>query len=110
MVRAVVLAIVAVIPSLGQRVALLAADATPADPLGLLTSIGVGGLLAAVVYLWQRDTAKQRDKAMDQLAASTSVTRDLQHAVEQSTDAQRAATAAVTEMTEMLKYRWPREP
>lgn len=110
MVRVAVLTLVAVVPGAGQRAVLYAADAAPADPLGLLTSIGVGGLLAAVVYLWQRDTAKQRDKAMDQLAVVTTVMPALQHAVEQSTEAQKAATVAVNEMTQWMKYRGPRDP
>jgi hypothetical protein len=109
-VRAAILTLVAVVPTVGQQLTLFAADATPADPLGLLTSIGVGGLLAAVVYLWQRDTAKQRDKATDQLTMSIPVIQGLQHAVEQGTEATKASTAAMTEMTELMKYRWPREP
>lgn len=109
MFRVAVLALVTAGPAAVQRVVLFAADAAPADPVGLLTSIGVGGLIAIVVYLWQRDTAKQRDKAMDQLAESILVGRDLRAAVEQGTEATKAATKAMTEMTEMLHWRWPKD-
>lgn len=104
MVRVLVLALVAVVPAVGQRVAVYTADATSGDPLGLLTSIGVGGLLAAVVYLWQRDTAKQRDKATDQVAETIPLIQALQQVVQQNTEAQKAATDSVNEMIEMLRY------
>lgn len=118
MVRVTVLALVAIFPAITRRL-VFAVDAAgdPSNPFGLLTSLGAGGFLASVVYLWQRYTAKlleeertERIKATDQLAVSIGATRELQHAVEQGTEAQKAQTAAVAEMTQMLKYRWPREP
>ena len=94
--------------TLSTRVVLLAAETATTDPLGLLTLIGVGGLLAAVVYLWQRDTAKQRDKAMDQLAELVVAIRDVNSSVKESTEAHKASREAYEELTEMMFPRGPK--
>lgn len=98
MIRTVALALAAAIDvHVGRFFAQAAAPST--DPIELLKSLGVGALVAVPVYLWQRDTAKQRDKAMDQLAAQT-------EAIRQNTEAQRAVAAAVNDIT---RRSWDRE-
>lgn len=107
MVRVTVLALVAIFPAIGQRIGVYVADTTttPTDPIGLLTSLGVGGLVALPVYLWQRDTAKSRDKAQDTVVDLTAAIGGLQKAIEQSTEAQKAGTVAVNEMSRWLRER-----
>lgn len=101
MVRSAMVALIVIYPTVGRFLADVA-DPTASDPLSLLKSLGVGGILVLPFYLWQRDTAKQRDKAMDQLEAQTA-------AVRESTQAQRAVAAAVEKLSDRLQGRWDRE-
>jgi hypothetical protein len=89
--------------------ALLSTDVASGDPISLFTSLGIGGIIAAVTYMWQRDTAKQRDKAMDLLTALSEGIRDIRTSVDKSTEAHREGTAATREMLQVLESLPPRE-
>jgi hypothetical protein len=105
--RVAFFAVVAFIPAAVQQVTVWAADVAPGDPTSFLPSLGIGGAVAAVLYLWQRDTAKQRDRALDQVAELIPAMRDLRTVVEASVAATKASTDAMEEMTKMMEYRWP---
>jgi hypothetical protein len=89
--------------------ALLAADVSSGDPLSLFTSIGVGGLIAAMTYLWQRDTASARDKALDIAANLADNIKDFTFAVERSTKAQEEGTEVARKMLNVLENMPPRD-
>jgi hypothetical protein len=95
-------------------VARLFAQVTPSsDPFSFFTSLGVGGGFALIVWLWQRDTAKQRDHAMqlltDYLADHTEALREIRTAIDLSTDAHEKGTNAAEAMIDTLKGMPPRE-
>jgi threonine dehydratase len=79
------------------------AQVSGADPFSLFTSIGVGGLIAGVTYLWQRDTAKQRDRALDVVSTLTSGMLEIRQAIDKSNEAHLASSTAMREMTSALK-------
>lgn len=72
------------------------------DPLSFFTSLGVGGMVAVVMYLWQRDTAKQRDRAVELLEERTETLNHILTAIESSTQAHKDGTAAARAMTDLL--------
>lgn len=84
------------------------ADAPPTDPITLFFQLGISGVVAVVVWLWQRDTARQRDRLASQLEAMIAAYGELKAASVASAEAARASAAASNEMTRMLEYRWPR--
>jgi hypothetical protein len=102
-------------PAAAERLWLFADSVgNPTDPTSFLPSLGIGGLVAGVLYLWMRDVSKrltdqrddviqQRDRLMDQLS-------DLLPALRESTAAHNASTRATEEMTELMRYRWPDPP
>jgi hypothetical protein len=76
---------------------------TTADPLTLFTSLGVAGLISLVVYLWQRDTAAQRDRLQKSYEDLTPVLAEVRDAIRESNevhkvsaDAHRASAAALS--------------
>jgi threonine dehydratase len=79
------------------------AQAVGGDPLSLFASIGVGGLVAGITYLWQKDTAKQRDRALDVVQTLTSGMLEIRQAIDKSNEAHLASSAAMREMTSALK-------
>lgn len=110
MIRTVALAMfVAIDATFGRIVAQAAGAGGPTDPIQILTSLGVGGIVAMPVYLWQRFTASLLAKAMATIERQAETSSQLVHAIEQNTEAQRAATTAATEMNRLVEYRWPRE-
>lgn len=72
------------------------------DPVSLFTSLGVGGVVAIVLYLWQRDTAKQRDRAVTVVEQLAPLIAEVRTAVQLSNDAHRASAAAAHAMSESL--------
>ena len=95
------LKLIAVVPLAGGLVAQAAGGTDPA--LGLFTSLGVSGAVAVVLYLWQRDTAKQRDKAMESLATLQPLMVEIQHALNKSNEAHVAGTEATKAITAALR-------
>jgi hypothetical protein len=87
----------------------LVAETTPADPLSLFTSLGVAGLVAVTMFLWQRDTAKQRDAAMKLNSEFAEGLRELKAATDRSTDAHKASADAVAAMTQAMRGMPPQE-
>lgn len=86
------------------------AQVTPSvDPIQTFTSLGIGGSLAIVVYFWQRDTAKQRDKAMDALAEATKGLEAVKQSVDKAADVHQRGSEVTSEMIDLLKSMPPRE-
>lgn len=83
--------------------------APTSDPATTFTSLGAAGLVAVAIYFWQRDTAKQRDKAMDVLATLSNGLNDLRQSVEKSNEAHLASAKATQEMTRALEKVPPSE-
>lgn len=57
-------------------------------------SLGIAGIVALVVYLWQRDTAKQRDRLQQSYEALTPVLTEVLGAIKQSNEAHKDSAAA----------------
>lgn len=100
------LILVAVLTAVGRVTAQVAPSS---DPLNFLASLGVSGLISVVVYLWQRDTAKQRDTAMALASSQTEALREIKTAIELSTEAHERGTDAARAMTDTLQGMPPRE-
>jgi threonine dehydratase len=79
------------------------AQTVSGDPFTLFSSIGVGGLIAGIVLLWQKDTAKQRDKALDVVATLTSGMLEIRQAIDKSNESHVMSSQAMREMTAALK-------
>lgn len=80
----------------------LIAQAVPNDPTSNFLSLGVAGLLATMAMLWQRDTAKQRDRALDTLAQTQPLLEQIKEALVQSTEAHRAGIEASREASRAI--------
>lgn len=89
--------------------AALAAEVSSGDPLSLFTSIGIGGLIAAVTYMWQRETASSRDKALDIAASLTDSLKDIKFAIERGNDVQEEGTEVEKKMLAVLENMPPRD-
>jgi Tfp pilus assembly protein PilN len=100
------IAVVAIAAGVTARVIGQLAPST-SDPFGLVSQLGIAGLIGVVLWLWQRDTAKSRDKAVDQLTQQIAGLNELKSAVDRSTEAHKAATQAMSQMIELLKERPP---
>lgn len=107
MLRVAFLAVVAVIPAAVQQVTLWAADVAPADPTSFLPSLGIGGAVAGLLYLWLRSEQKRGDRLEARLTEAIPAMQRLSVVVEASVDATKASTEAMVEMTKMMEYRWP---
>ncbi len=84
------------------------AQATPGggggdDPIGLITNLGVAGLVGIVAYMWQRDTAKQRDKAMETLTSYQPILSNVDHALTESSRANAASAAALERTADVVQ-------
>ena len=88
--------------ALNQFTPLLAQTVDSPDPASLFTSLGVGGVVAVVLYLWQRDTAKQRDRAVQIVEQLAPLIADVRNAVQISNEAHKAAAHAAQSMSEAL--------
>lgn len=64
------------------------------DPVSWFTSLGVAGIVAFVVWMWQRDTAKQRDRAQKSWEELNPVLSSVLEAIRQSTEAHKASIEA----------------
>ena len=82
---------------------------TSGDPLQTFTSLGIGGSLAIVVYFWQRDTAKQRDKAMDALAEATKGLEQVKQSVDRAAAVHERGSEVTSQMVDLMKGMPPRE-
>jgi type II secretory pathway pseudopilin PulG len=80
---------------------------SPTDPLTLFFQLGISGAVALVFFFWQRDTAKQRDKAIEQLSQFTIALQEMRESVNRSTAAHEAAATAMSQMTGVLRERPP---
>jgi threonine dehydratase len=78
-------------------------QAVSGDPFTLFSSVGIGGLIAGVTYLWQKDTAKQRDKALDVVATLTSGMLEIRQAIDKSNESHVMSSTAMRDMTAALK-------
>lgn len=95
---------------LTSGLARLVAQVSPSsDPFQTFTSFGLGGVLAGVVYLWQRDTAKQRDQAMKLLTDLNDAINGIKPAIDKSTEAHEKGSEAAKEMLDVVKGMPPRE-
>jgi di/tricarboxylate transporter len=101
------LTVVAIIPAAVQQGTLWAADVAPSDPTSFLPSLGIGGAVAALLYLWLRTEQKRGDRLEARVAEMIPVIQKLSSVVEASVDATKASTDAMEEMTKMMEYRWP---
>jgi hypothetical protein len=79
------------------------ADAVAGDPFSWFASLGVGGLVAGITYLWQRDTAAQRDRALRVVDTLTTGMLEIRQAIDKSNEAHLASSTAMREMTSALK-------
>lgn len=84
-------------------------DVSDSTPLDLFTQLGTAGAVAIVLGLWQRDTAKQRDRLIAASETQTPVLIEIRDAMRvaaetqrASVDAQRAAAEAISAMSAAL--------
>jgi hypothetical protein len=95
--------LLALIIAFATRLVPLVAQTTDSgDPVSLFTSLGVGGVVAVVLYLWQRDTAKQRDRAVSVVEQLAPLIAEVRTAVQLSNEAHRASASAAQSMSESL--------
>lgn len=73
------------------------------DPISLFTSLGVGGVVAVVLYMWQRDTAKQRDRAVQVVEQLAPLIAEVRTAVQLSNEAHKASASAAKAVSESLQ-------
>ena len=66
----------------------------PTNPTSWFTSLGVAGVVAFVVWLWQRDTAKQRDRLQASWEELTPVLGEVRDAIRQSNEVHKASAEA----------------
>lgn len=78
-------------------------DGVGSDPISVFTSLGVGGIVAVVLYLWQRDTAKQRDRAVQVVEQLAPLIAEVRTAVQLSNEAHKASAHAAQAMSESLQ-------
>jgi hypothetical protein len=76
----------------------------PTNPTSWFTSLGVAGVVAFVVWLWQRDTAKQRDRLQKSYEELNPILGDVRDAIRQSNDAHRASAEAHKAAADALKH------
>lgn len=93
--------------ALVTRLATWAADVAPSDPTALLPSLGIGGAVAGILFLWLRAEQKRAEKLEGIVEAFVPTIQRLTVAVDAATKATEESTAAMEKMTEMVTYRWP---
>ena len=73
------------------------------DPWSVFRQLGIGGAVAGVMYLWNRDIARQRDRFADQLEAQQVVSVENLHTIRQANEAHSKSADALVEATEVLR-------
>jgi hypothetical protein len=80
---------------------------TVEGPTQFFTQLGIAGVVAGVVFLWQRDTAKQRDRERDlNIAANEGlvpVLHEVLATLRRSNEAHQAGTEAAKQLSEAIK-------
>ena len=76
----------------------------PSNPTSWFTSLGVAGVVALVVWLWQRDTARQRDRLQQTYEDLAPILGEVRDAIRQSNEAHKESAAAHKAAAEALKH------
>lgn len=76
----------------------------PTNPTSWFTSLGVAGVVAFVVWLWQRDTAKQRDRLQTSWEELTPVLGEVRDAIRQSNEVHKSSAEAHKSAAEALRH------
>lgn len=89
----------------GSLAALLAQAEVPdpTNPTSWFTSLGVAGVVAFVVWLWQRDTAKQRDRLQKSYEELNPILGDVRDAIRQSNEVHKESASAHKVAAEALR-------
>lgn len=81
----------------------------PLNPTSWFTSLGVAGVVSFVVWLWQRDTAKQRDRLQESWDEMSPILGEVRDAIRQSNEVHKASAEAHKAAADALSHVPPEE-
>jgi hypothetical protein len=73
------------------------------SPVQFFTQLGIASAVCIVIYLWLRDTMKQRDRLMDAMEQIRPVLIEVQHALHRSNEAHQAGSEAAKALINTLR-------
>ena len=79
------------------------APTSGSDATALVTQLGAFGSAALALYLWQRDTGKQRDRAMAVVEQQTPILVEMRDVMRSASENLRATASAMEAMSKLFE-------